>query len=815
MEVGDARDPYLMPIELRDQLQSALGTTYTVERELGGGGMSRIFLVQEVALGRQVVLKVLPPELSEAMSDERFRREIRLAAQLQHAHLVPVLSAGDVNGLPYFTMPFIDGESLYQRLVRQRTSGAPALSIREAVGILRDVAAALGYAHAHGIVHRDVKPANVLLAAGDALLTDMGVAKAVAESHTGVATALTGAHVVLGTLAYTAPEQIAGDSDVDARADIYAWGAMAYEILTGAPPFAGRAPDALRTAHFVEPPTPLALRRPDAPAALTDLVMRCLAKRRDDRPSSTEELIAVLDRPDVRDPQPRVGRHPTAPRHGGAMLAGGAGLVILASMTTLAVGRTGGATGGGRSSGAGARDIAHSSTVAVLPFVSLGRDSVNEYVADGLTDELAAVLTRIPGLQVAARRSAYAYKSRTAEAAEIGRRLGVALLVDGMVQRDGEHVRVTVHLTNAARSVEVWSARYDGSTRDLFSVQDSIAEAVAGVLRLHAGLPPASEVRRERTTSDDAHDLYLRGRLAASQHTEAGLRAGIALFEHAIAADSMYALPWAALADAYGWLADLYVPQREAYPKAKAAALRAIELAPSMAEPHAVLAWITYAYDWDFPSAEREARTAVALDSSLALAHANLAFALQALGRTDEALAHARRALALDPLSAAASDNLEFLLLQNRRYVQVLAQHRYTRSLDTAYGLGDSWAAAALRESGRYDEALALYRRGQRASARPVPGMALTYARMGDTARAREQLVVLEAYARQRRRDDPTLAAVYASLGERDRAFGVLERAYERRSNGLVDLRSAPEYDPLRPDPRFAVLVRRIGLPAR
>jgi eukaryotic-like serine/threonine-protein kinase len=325
-----------MPIELRDQLQSALGTTYTVERELGGGGMSRVFLAHELALGRRVVLKVLPPELSEAVSDERFRREIRLAAQLQHSHLVPVLSAGDVNGLPYFTMPFVDGQSLRDRLAQQLASRGSGLPIAEAVSILRDVAAALAYAHGRGIIHRDVKPANVLLAAGDALLTDMGVAKAVVASQNGNETPLTAAGVILGTPAYMAPEPIAGNPDVDARADIYGWGAMAYEILTGETPFAGRAPGALRTAHLTELPSPLALRRRDAPAALADLVMRCLAKRPDDRPSSARDLITILDRADVREAKPSA-RAPQVSRRTRALLAVGAVLVALAAATILAV----------------------------------------------------------------------------------------------------------------------------------------------------------------------------------------------------------------------------------------------------------------------------------------------------------------------------------------------------------------------------------------------------------------------------------------------------------------------------------------------
>jgi eukaryotic-like serine/threonine-protein kinase len=280
-------------MSLRDQLQQTLGGSYTLERELGGGGMSRVFLAEEAALGRKVVIKVLPPEIAAGVSIERFRREIQLAARLQHPHIVPVLSSGEMQGVPYYTMPFVEGESVRARLAR---SGA--LAITEAIGILRDVAKALAYAHERGIVHRDIKPDNVLLSGGSATVADFGIAKAIAaaraEGETGPAT-LTQIGSSLGTPAYMAPEQAAADPATNHRADIYAFGCMAYEMLTGRPPFTAKTPQRLLAAQMSDAPEQIMALRPDTPPQLAELVMHCLAKDADARPQQAADLVRVLD----------------------------------------------------------------------------------------------------------------------------------------------------------------------------------------------------------------------------------------------------------------------------------------------------------------------------------------------------------------------------------------------------------------------------------------------------------------------------------------------------------------------------------------
>ncbi|HXY31999.1 MAG TPA: serine/threonine-protein kinase, partial [Gemmatimonadaceae bacterium] len=434
--------------DLRSQLQTTLSGSYTLERELGGGGMSRVFVATETALNREVVLKVLPPDLAAGVSVERFRREIQLAAKLQHAHIVPLLSAGDVNGLPYFTMPLIEGESLRARLVR---SGE--LSITEAVRLLREVASALSYAHSKGIVHRDIKPDNVLVSHGDAMVTDFGVAKALAASTTKAdgAAGLTSLGVALGTPAYMAPEQAAADPSSDSRVDIYSFGAMAYEVLSGQAPFSGRSSSAMLAAQISETPEPLAKRRPSVPPALAALVMRCLEKRPADRPQTADELVHALDAlitPSSGMPSGQSFPRVAAPPAGGAppppptpstpvpagtsrapasrrviatVIAG----VIAAAIIAFALVR--------RSTPAAAPAAEGPVKVAVLPFENIG-DSADAYFADGVSDAVRGKLMALPDLAVTARASSVLYRRSGKTPRQIGDELGVQYLLTGTVR---------------------------------------------------------------------------------------------------------------------------------------------------------------------------------------------------------------------------------------------------------------------------------------------------------------------------------------------------------------------------------------------
>ncbi|MGH7526832.1 MAG: protein kinase domain-containing protein, partial [Gemmatimonadales bacterium] len=384
--------------------------------------MSKVYLAEETALGRRVVIKTLPPELAQAVSSERFRQEIRFAAQLTHPHIVPLLAAGESEGLPWYSMPYHEGATL-----RARLTGGP-LPIAEAVSLLKDVARALAHAHEHGVVHRDIKPDNVLLAGGIALVTDFGVAKALTAATGAGQDGITTLGVVLGTPAYMAPEQGTGDPATDHRADLYAFGCLAYEALTGAPPFGNRPPAALIAAHAIEPPEPLARRRSDVPPALAELVMRCLAKEAADRPQSAAEVLQALEGVPSGTRSPRGRRAAVI----AAMLAILAGLGVV-----FGPGRRAVPTGGERPDDAGPL---HS--VAVLPFVNTGGDPGDEYFSDGMTDELAHALAGLPDIRVAGRTSSYAYKGKAATVQEIGRALGVRGIIAGTVRRAGDRLRV-------------------------------------------------------------------------------------------------------------------------------------------------------------------------------------------------------------------------------------------------------------------------------------------------------------------------------------------------------------------------------------
>jgi serine/threonine-protein kinase len=492
--------------DLKDQLQHTLGSNYTLERELGGGGMSRVFVAEELSLERKVVVKVLPHELAATVNVERFRREIQLAAKLQHPHIVPVLSAGISDGLPYYTMPFIEGESLRASLAR---SGE--LPVQEAAKILRDVLSALSYAHEHSVVHRDIKPDNVLITDHHAVVADFGVAKALSAS-TNPGSALTSLGVALGTPAYMSPEQAAADPNTDQRTDIYSVGALAYEMLTGHQVFSARSPQAMLAAHATEKPEPIDKRRPSVPPALSSLIMRALEKHAADRPQSAGEMLADLEAavtpsgatpPTGLTPATRSKRSPKPLIVGGAAVA----LALLA----------GGALAW-RSRQSTVPSTATPRSIAVLPFANMSGDPQNDYLGDGLSEELIGGLSQVRGLQVAARSSSFAFKGKNEDVRSIGATLGVGSVLNGSVRKGGNKLRVSVQLTNVSTGYNLWSETYDREMRDVLAVEDEISHAIVDALAVRLGGTQAKGQIVEQTTTDpEAYDLYLKGQYAWNQ----------------------------------------------------------------------------------------------------------------------------------------------------------------------------------------------------------------------------------------------------------------------------------------------------------
>ncbi|AHG92423.1 protein kinase (plasmid) [Gemmatirosa kalamazoonensis] len=774
---------------LREQLQASLGTGYTIERELGGGGMSQVFVAEDTTLGRRVVVKVLPAALAAGVSIARFNREIALAARVQHPHVVPVLTAGQTgDGLPYYTMPYVEGESLRARLARGE------LPVADAVSVLRDVAKALDYAHGQGVTHRDIKPDNILLSRGSAVLTDFGVAKALSESAAGEG--LTSVGVALGTPAYMAPEQAVADPHTDTRADIYALGVVAYEMLAGQPPFAGRNAQALLAAHATEAPVPLATLRPACPPVLAALVMRCLEKRPGDRPQTAGEILHALGTVPTADVAPTPAARPTPPRLAGRLPLALAALAALALVAGALARRAGAPVG----------DAIRS--VAVLPFENTSGDTSYAYLEDGLADRVRDALSAAPALTVKARGSSRQLKGR--DAREVGRALGVDAVVQGTVSRSRDRLHVTAELVRSATDAALWSRTLDGGADELPRMQDTIASDIAE--RLHVATATAPVTSARGTTNVDAYNSFLRGRYAADR---LDWPHAIAHFRDAVARDPGFARAHGYLAIAYvngPTLGAANVDSMNAL--ASASARRALALDSTIAEAYAAQSLVLTA-EMRFGDAVSPLAKALAFDSTNSDLLAGYGLALDQVGRVSDGLIWTRRAHDRDPLSGAATGIYGYALGLAGRYDAAVPMIRASLEIDPNNVLALQGVGVLYALVGRPDSAAVYLERAYHTA----PGMfwrranlVLADAMRGRRADAARQRALME---HEDLGNSPNFLRAVASiaLGDTDKAMTALERSVAAKESlaGLVSLPCDPMFDSLKSDARFDALMRRVG----
>jgi eukaryotic-like serine/threonine-protein kinase len=626
---------------VRERLQATLGAAYSLDRELGGGGMSRVFVATETALGRTVVIKVLSPDLAQALNVERFRREIQLAARLQHPHIVPLLTAGESDGLPYFTMPFIQGESLRDRLVSRGE-----LPVPDAVRVLREVASALAYAHANGVVHRDIKPDNVMISGGSAMVMDFGVAKAVSDAATRRGEGLTQFGMALGTPAYMAPEQAAADPATDRRADIYSFGVMGYELLTGETPFAGRPAQAMLAANAVETPEAITRRRPAVPASLGSLIMDCLEKRPSDRPQSADEIVRVLD----ALPTSTGGIHATTavPRRSPGWLVGAAlgALVVIGAAAVFVAQKQ------HKEPAADAPTM-----LAVLPFRNQGPAS-DEYFADGLTDAITNRLASVQSLGIIDSRSAAQYRNTTKTPKQIGRELGVQYLLEGTVQwATDDHGQPQVQISPALVDVASLTTKPAGgpylvSPSDVFKVQTEVSTKVADALNVALNGQEEKALSERPTQNPQAYDAFLRGEAFDKQNTGLdpdAIHHALDAYSEATTLDPHFAQAFAKLGhDQLNW-AILDLTDTSRISAARRSIDSAIALDPDQPEGHVARAHYLSFINKDRAAAYDELLRAHALKPNDADILSELGHAQIVQGQTEQGFTNIAKAVRLDP----------------------------------------------------------------------------------------------------------------------------------------------------------------------
>jgi serine/threonine protein kinase/tetratricopeptide (TPR) repeat protein len=738
-----------------ERLATALAGRYAIERELGRGGMALVFLAQDLRHRRFVAIKVLRPELSVALGAGRFLREIDIAARLTHPHILPLYDSGEADGLLYYVMPYVEGESLRDRLHREQQ-----LPLHDALQIAAEIADALSYAHSLGVVHRDIKPENILFQAGHAVVSDFGIARAIRAAG---ADRVTETGIAVGSPAYMSPEQATGDRQPDGRSDLYSLACVLYEMLAGVPPYTGPTAQAIIARRLADPVPPLRTVRSTVPVAVEQAIMQALAKVPADRFATALAFAQALTKPAVV--RPRVP------------------------------------------------------SVAVLPFLNLSADAEDEYFADGMTEDVIAQLSKIRALKVISRTSVMSFKRREESSRTIGARLGVAALLEGSVRRAGNRVRIVAQLIDTETDEHVWAETYDRDLTDIFAIQNDVALRIAAALKAELSPDETSRIGKQPTRSLNAYQLYLKGRHCFFRYSQEGLRQGLEYFERAIKEDPTYALAHAGVALVYVVLGLGHgtgeVNPAEAYSKARQAVAKALDLDSELGEGHALLAFLKFVADFDWAGAEAEYKLAIELSPNSWEAWDTYGLMLAALERYDEAIVARKHAQEVDPLAAVVSSDLASTLLRAGRYDEAMQEAKRLIEFEPDFPMGRSTLGWAYLKKGMQAEGLAQLEK----AVSLLPGNTLflaqlgqAYAMTGKLGEARDVLRRLDELSRQRYVSPYHMAYVYTGLGEHDKALDLLDTAVEERAGGIYGIKGSFLFTPLRSHPRFKALLKRMNL---